>query len=81
MLCAKTGQLRRLHVIIFKMLFLLLKFFLRYVDNIVRTIRGDNKELLVAVNSFHPNPQFTLETTDDQNGLPFLQFNQHTTGE
>ena len=44
------------------------KVFLRYVDDIVRTVRGDTKELLDAVNNLHPN----LETTDDKNSLPFL---------
>ena len=48
------------------------KLFLRYVDNIVRTVRGDTKELGDAVNNLHPNLQFTLETTDDKNSLPFL---------
>ena len=48
------------------------KVFLRYVDNIVRTVRGDTKKLLDAVNKLHPNLQFTLETTDDKNSLPFL---------
>ena len=42
------------------------KTFLRYVDDIVRTVRGDTKELLDAVNNLHPNLQFTLETTDDK---------------
>ena len=46
--------------------------FLRYVDDIVRTIRGDIKELLDEVNNLHPNFHFTLETTDDKNSLPFL---------
>ena len=49
-----------------------LNFFLRYVDDIVRTVRGDTKELLDTVNNPHPNVQFTLETTDDKNSLPFL---------
>ena len=48
------------------------KFFLRYVNDIVRTVRGDTKELLEAGNNLHPNLQFTLETTDDKNSLPFL---------
>ena len=48
------------------------KNFLRYVDDIVRTVRGDTKELLDAVNNLHPKLQFTLETTDDKNSLPFL---------
>ena len=45
---------------------------LRYVDDIVRTVRDDTKKLLDAVNNLHPNHQFTLETTDDKNSLPFL---------
>ena len=32
-----------------------IKGFLRYVDDIVRTVRGDTKELLDAVNNLHPN--------------------------
>ena len=48
------------------------KVFLRHVDDIVRTVRGDTKELLDAVNNLHPNLQFTLETTDDKNSLQFL---------
>ena len=43
-----------------------LKFFLRYVDDIVRTVRGDTKELLDAVNNLLPNLQLKLETTDDK---------------
>ena len=42
------------------------------MDDIVRTVRGDTKELLDAVINLHPNHQFTLETTDDKNSLPFL---------
>ena len=48
------------------------KLFLRYVDHIVRTVRGDTKELLDAVKNLHPNLQFTLETTDDKHSLTFL---------
>ena len=48
------------------------KVFLRYVDDIVRTVRGDTKEPLGAVNKLHPNLQFTLERRDDKNSLPFL---------
>ena len=46
--------------------------FLRYVDDIERTVRGDTKELLGVVNNLHQNLPFTLETTDDKNSLPFL---------
>ena len=35
------------------------KVFLRYVDDIVRTVRGDTKGLLDADNNLHPNLQFT----------------------
>ena len=38
----------------------------------MRTVRGDTKKQLHAVNNLHPNLQFTLETTDDKNSLPFL---------
>ena len=48
------------------------KVFLSYVDNIVRTVRGDKNELLDAVNNLHPNLQFLLETTDNKNSLPFM---------
>ena len=48
------------------------KVFLRYVNDIVRTDRGDTKKLLNSVINLHPNLQFTLETTDDKNSLPFL---------
>ena len=48
------------------------KVLLRYVEDIVRTVRGDTKELLGAVKNLHPNRQFSLETTDNKNSLPFL---------
>ena len=48
------------------------KIFLRYVVDIVGAVRGDTKELFDAVNNLNPNLQFTLETTDDKNSLPFL---------
>ena len=38
----------------------------------MRTVRGDTNELLDEVNNLHPNLQFTLETTDYINYLPFL---------
>ena len=49
-----------------------IKVFLRYVNDNVRKVGGDTKKLLDAVNSLHPNLQYTLETTDDKNSLPFL---------
>ena len=43
----------------------------------MRTVRGDTKKLLDAVNNLHPYPQFTLETTDDKNSLPFLDMSNN----
>ena len=55
--------------------------FLRYVDDTVRTVRGDTKELLDAVNNLHPNLQITLETTDDKKQFAISRHvNQRTTG-
>ena len=48
------------------------KVFLRYVDDVVSTVRGDKKVLLDAVKNLHSNLQFTSETRDDKNSLPFL---------
>ena len=42
------------------------KVVLRYFDDIVRTVRGDIKELLDAVNNPRPNLQFTVETADEK---------------
>ena len=49
-----------------------MKFFLRYVHDIVRTVRGEPSCLLDAANSLHPNLQFTLEKTNSEGNLPFL---------
>ena len=38
-----------------------LKLFKRYVDDIIRTVRGDPNEFLKFANSSHNNLQFTLE--------------------
>ena len=51
------------------------KLFLRYVDDIVRTVRGEPSCLLDAANSLHPNLQFTLEKTNSEGNLPFLDLN------
>ena len=48
------------------------KSFLRHVDDIVRTVKGDTKELSEAVNNLHRNHQYKIETTDDKNSLPLL---------
>ena len=47
------------------------KLFLRYVDDIVRTV----SYVLDAANSLHPNLQFTLEETNSEGNLPFLDLN------
>ena len=52
-----------------------LKMFLGYVDDIVRTVRGEPSCLLDAANSLHPNLQFTLEETNSEGNLPFLDLN------
>ena len=52
-----------------------MKFFLRFVDDIVRTVRGEPSCLLDAANSLHPNLQFTLEETNSEGNLPFLDMN------
>ena len=54
-----------------------MKLFLRYVDDIVRTVRGKPSCLLDAANSLHPNLQFTLEETDSEGNLPFLDLKKN----
>ena len=48
------------------------KLFLRYVDDIVRTVKGDPEKLLRAANLLHPNLQFTIETPNTNGVLAFL---------
>ena len=48
------------------------KLSLRYVDDIVRTVREKPSCLLDAANSLHPNLQFTLERINSDGILPFL---------
>ena len=38
------------------------KLFLRYIDDIVRTVEGDLEKVLRAANLLHPNLNFTIET-------------------
>ena len=49
------------------------KIFLRYVEDIVRTVKGDPGVVLEAANKLHPNLQFTIEELDS-NGI-FLDLN------
>ena len=49
--------------------------FLRYVDDIVRTVKGDPGLVLEAPNKLHPNLQFTIEELDSNGCLAFLDLN------
>ena len=51
------------------------KAFLRYVDDIVRTVKGDPDIVLKAANELHPNLQFTIENPDSNGDLAFLRLN------
>ena len=51
------------------------KLFLRYVEDIIWTVRGEPSCVLDAANSLHPNMQFTLEETNSEGKLPFLDLN------
>ena len=48
------------------------KLFLRCVDDIVRTVKGDPEKVLRAANSLHPILQFTIETPNANGKLAFL---------
>ena len=52
----------------------------RYVDDIVRTVKGDPAAATTTTNDnkLHPNLQFTLETMDATMGLPFLDMRVKT---
>ena len=43
--------------------------FLRYVDDIVRTVKGDPEKVLQAAILLHPNLQFTIETRNTNENL------------
>ena len=51
------------------------KVFLRYVDDIVRTVKGDPGVFLEAANKLHPNLQFTIKELDSNGNLVFLDLN------
>ncbi|XP_063728862.1 uncharacterized protein LOC134856523 [Symsagittifera roscoffensis] len=53
------------------------KAFLRYVDDIVRTVKGDPDIVLKAANELHPNLQFTIENPDSNGDLAFLDLNNN----
>ena len=48
------------------------KLFRSYVDDIVRTVKGDPEKVLRATNLLHPNLQFTIETPNTNGKLAFL---------
>ena len=48
------------------------KLFLRYVDDIVRTVKGDPEKVLRAANLLHPNLQSTIEKPNTNGKLAFL---------
>ena len=54
-----------------------MKLLFRYVDDIVRTVKGEPGCLLDAANSLHPNLQFTLEKINSEGNLPFLDLNKN----
>ena len=56
---------------------MVLKFFLRYVDDIVRAVKGDRGVVLEAANKLHPNSQFTIEELDSNGNLAFLDLNDN----
>ena len=52
------------------------KVFLRYVDDIFRTVKGDpGLVVLEAARKLHPNLQFTIEELDSNGNLAFLDLN------
>ena len=51
------------------------KIFLRYVDDIVRTNKGEPICVLDAANYLNPKLQFTLEETSSEGNLPYLGLN------
>ena len=51
------------------------KVFLRYVDDILRMVKGDPGVVLEAANKLHPNLQFTIEELDSNGYLAFLDLN------
>ena len=48
------------------------KLFLRYVDEIVRTVKGDPEKVLRAADLLHSNLQFTIETPNINGKLASL---------
>ena len=57
-----------------------MKLFLRCLDDIVRTAKGDPSVILQDADEFHPNVQFTLETPNENGDLAFLDTNKNIDG-
>ena len=53
----------------------IVKVFLRYVDDIVRTVEGDPGVVHEAASELHTNLQFTKEELDSNGNLAFLDLN------
>ena len=51
------------------------KVFRRYVDDIVRTVKGDSEVVLEAANKLHPNLQFAMQELDSNSNLALLDLN------
>ena len=45
--------------------------FLRYVDDIVNSVRGEPGVVQEAANKLHPNLQFTIEELDSNGSLTY----------
>ena len=54
---------------------LLYSSYLRYVDDIVRTVKGNPGVVLEAANKLHPNLQFTIEELDRNVNLAYSGLN------
>ena len=51
------------------------KLFLRYVDEIVRTVKADSEQLSNAANQLQPNLQIASKKTNEKGKLVFLDIN------
>ena len=51
------------------------KVFLRYVDDIIRNVKGDPGVVFKVANKSLPNLQFTIEELDSNGNLTFLDLN------
>ena len=47
-------------------------FLLRYVDDTLRSVKGDPKKVLRAANLLHPKLQFTIQSPNTNRKLAFM---------